>query len=216
MSFWREKRVTVVILVRGFAKMLSCQSKNTVAVSGFFDQQKGSVISNTILLTRVRYVVRVINVLSIFAKNGQSNLIVVLVLVLKSRCPCWPCNAVRWSNVKLSDGPCPNERNKDFRTWTCEKLFLTCELVFCLESLNSQQVFSVGERNERKWTVLLVKGPFIHLHITVCFECCWSTPSVQTIVFDCHVCYKLAWASSQLDLIVTAINESKAKEWWHS
>ena len=26
-SFWREKRDTVVILVRGFAKMLSCQNK---------------------------------------------------------------------------------------------------------------------------------------------------------------------------------------------
>ena len=28
-SFWREKRVTVVILVRGFAKMSSCQNKST-------------------------------------------------------------------------------------------------------------------------------------------------------------------------------------------
>ena len=27
-SFWREKRDTVVILVRGFAKMLSCQNKS--------------------------------------------------------------------------------------------------------------------------------------------------------------------------------------------
>ena len=28
-SFWREKRVTVVILVRGFAKMSTCQNKST-------------------------------------------------------------------------------------------------------------------------------------------------------------------------------------------
>ena len=28
-SFWREKRDTGVILVRGFAKMLSCQNKST-------------------------------------------------------------------------------------------------------------------------------------------------------------------------------------------
>ena len=28
-SFWREKRVTVVILVRDFAKMSSCQNKST-------------------------------------------------------------------------------------------------------------------------------------------------------------------------------------------
>ena len=28
-SFWREKRDTVVILVRGFAKMLSCQNNST-------------------------------------------------------------------------------------------------------------------------------------------------------------------------------------------
>ena len=40
-SFWREKRDTVVILVRGFAKhdvVVSKQVNNTVAVLAFFDQ----------------------------------------------------------------------------------------------------------------------------------------------------------------------------------
>ena len=47
-SFWREKRDTVVILVRGFAKNVveAKQVKNTVAVLPFFDLQKGSVTSN--------------------------------------------------------------------------------------------------------------------------------------------------------------------------
>ena len=44
-SFWREKRDTVFILVRGFSEnvVLSKQVKNTVAVFAFFDQQKWSV-----------------------------------------------------------------------------------------------------------------------------------------------------------------------------
>ena len=47
-SFWREKRVTVVILVRDFAKndVVSKQVNNTVAVLAFFDQQKGPGNSN--------------------------------------------------------------------------------------------------------------------------------------------------------------------------
>ena len=47
-SFWREKRDTVVILLRDFAKnvVVSKKVKNTVAVLAFFDQQKGSVTSN--------------------------------------------------------------------------------------------------------------------------------------------------------------------------
>ena len=47
-AFWREKRDTAVVIVLGFAKMLSCENtfKNTVVVVAYFDQQKGSVISN--------------------------------------------------------------------------------------------------------------------------------------------------------------------------
>ena len=48
-SFWQEKRDTVIILPQGFAKMLSCMSKqvkNTAAVSAFFNGQKCSVTSN--------------------------------------------------------------------------------------------------------------------------------------------------------------------------
>ena len=46
-SFWREKRDTIVILVRGFAGFVveAKQVKNTVVVLPFFDQQKGSVTS---------------------------------------------------------------------------------------------------------------------------------------------------------------------------
>ena len=44
-SFWREKRGTVVILVRGFAKMSSCQNKSPSGF-GIFRSGKGSVISN--------------------------------------------------------------------------------------------------------------------------------------------------------------------------
>ena len=39
-SFCRVKLDIVVILVRGFAKMLWCQVKNTVAVLARYDQQK--------------------------------------------------------------------------------------------------------------------------------------------------------------------------------
>ena len=48
MSIWREKGDTVVILVRGFAKMFveAKQVKNTVLVLPFFDLQKGSITSN--------------------------------------------------------------------------------------------------------------------------------------------------------------------------
>ena len=47
-SFWREKRDTVVILVRGFAKnvVVSKHGKNTVSVLALYDKQKGSVTSN--------------------------------------------------------------------------------------------------------------------------------------------------------------------------
>ena len=43
-SFWQEKRDTVVILVKGFTKMLSCQNKQRtrLAVLAFFNQRKGS------------------------------------------------------------------------------------------------------------------------------------------------------------------------------
>ena len=48
MSFWREKRDTVIILEQSFAKnvVLSKQVKNTVIILAFFDQQKGSVTRN--------------------------------------------------------------------------------------------------------------------------------------------------------------------------
>ena len=47
-SFWQEKRDTVVILVRGFAKnvVASKQVNNRVALLAFFDHQKGFVTSN--------------------------------------------------------------------------------------------------------------------------------------------------------------------------
>ena len=47
-SFWREKLDTVVILVRGFAKMLIRvkTSQEHLSVLTVFDQQKGSVTSN--------------------------------------------------------------------------------------------------------------------------------------------------------------------------
>ena len=73
---------------------MSKQVKNTVAVLAFFDQQKGSVTSNKNKINRaiytakrVRLIVRVINFQSTFAKNGQSNLVLVLVLVLESQVP---------------------------------------------------------------------------------------------------------------------------------
>ena len=54
---------------------------NTVAVSyvAFFDQQKGSVTSNKNNRATVQLTKSKIN-RSIFAKNGQSNLLLVLVL----------------------------------------------------------------------------------------------------------------------------------------
>ena len=68
----------------------SKQVKNTVTVFTFFDQQKGLVTSNknnwATYNTNKEYrrlIVRVINFLSHFAKNGQSDLVLVLVLVLK-------------------------------------------------------------------------------------------------------------------------------------
>ena len=47
-SFWREKRDTVVILVHGFEKnvVVLKQFKNKVTVLTFFDQQKRPVTSN--------------------------------------------------------------------------------------------------------------------------------------------------------------------------
>lgn len=48
-SFWQEQRDTVIILLQGFANILSLLKtiqKNTAAVLAFLDQQKGSVTSN--------------------------------------------------------------------------------------------------------------------------------------------------------------------------
>ena len=44
--FWREKRDTVIILVRSFAKMSSCV-KRSHQQGTLFDQEEGSVTSNT-------------------------------------------------------------------------------------------------------------------------------------------------------------------------
>ena len=61
-----------------------------VVVLPFFDLQKGSVTATRIseqstLLTKVRLIVCVINFSGILAKNGQSNLVFVLVLILESK-----------------------------------------------------------------------------------------------------------------------------------
>ena len=44
-SFWREKRGCHRRFSTRFAKILSCQVKNTIEVLAFFEQQKGSVTS---------------------------------------------------------------------------------------------------------------------------------------------------------------------------
>ena len=67
--------------------VLSKQVKNTVAVWHFSIKKKAQlpairITEQPILLTK-RKIVCVINVLSIFAKNGESNLVVVLVLESK-------------------------------------------------------------------------------------------------------------------------------------
>ena len=98
-SFWREKRDTVIILVRGFAKKFKCRCVKTSQQHGssfgiFFISKKTKlpatriVIEQPIWLTKRRinrtgykFPVR------IFAKNGQSKLILILVLVLESKGP---------------------------------------------------------------------------------------------------------------------------------
>ena len=73
--------------------MVSKQVKNTVAVLPFFDQQKGSVTSNKNELatytaqTKSKINRRVINFSSMLFKKGQSNLVLVHVLVLESYGP---------------------------------------------------------------------------------------------------------------------------------
>ena len=76
--------------------MLSCQIKqvkNMVAVWHFFDKKKKAqlpeirITEQPMLLTKRKIIVCVINVLSVFAKNRQSSLVVALVLVLESKGP---------------------------------------------------------------------------------------------------------------------------------
>ena len=97
-SFWREKRDTIVTLVRGFAKLLSCQNKSKTRLKQFWHfliSKKAQlpavrITEQPILLTKSR-----INRLAykfsqyffFLAKNRQSNLILVLVLVLESKGP---------------------------------------------------------------------------------------------------------------------------------
>ena len=74
--------------------VVSKQVKNTVAVLAFAGQQKGYVTCNTnnsaiSTADKERLIVRVINFLrlSFLAKNEQSNLVLVRVLVLESKGP---------------------------------------------------------------------------------------------------------------------------------
>ena len=92
---WQEKRDTVVILVQGFAKMLSCQNKSTTqlqfwhcSISKKAQLPTIRITEQPILLTKSKMNRKgVIIFLSILAKNGQSNLVLVLVLVLESKGP---------------------------------------------------------------------------------------------------------------------------------
>ena len=93
-SFWREKRDTVVILVRGFPKMLSCQNKSRTRL-----QVWDFSISKKALLPEIRITEQPIQLTlgkinrpgykfsKCFRKNGQSNLVLVLVLVGESKGP---------------------------------------------------------------------------------------------------------------------------------
>ena len=73
--------------------VVSKHVKNTVAVLALFDQQKGSVTSNknnwaTYTANKEYDKLSSLKIfLSIFTKNGQSNLILVIVLVLESKGP---------------------------------------------------------------------------------------------------------------------------------
>ena len=89
-SFWREKRDAVVILVRDFAKMLSClnNSRTRQQFWHFSIRKKAQlpairITAQSILLTKSTINHPGYKFLSIFAKNGQSNLVLVLVLETK-------------------------------------------------------------------------------------------------------------------------------------
>ena len=93
-SFWWEKRDTVVILVRGFAKMLSCLNKSRplqrfwhFSISEKAQLPAIRIFEKPMLLTKRKINGLGKNFLSSFAKNGQSNLVLVLVLVLESKGP---------------------------------------------------------------------------------------------------------------------------------
>ena len=88
-SLWQKILDTIVILVQCFCKnvVISKQFKTTVTVLAFFDQQKGSVtrnknLSNLNLLTKSKINHPGYKFSSIFIKNRQSNLVLVLVLIL--------------------------------------------------------------------------------------------------------------------------------------
>ena len=87
-SFLGEQLDTVVKLLGGFAKMLSCQTKARTRWK-FWHFAITKEAHQTIRVTEqpTRAKKKVMNFVTIFSKSGQSNLVLVLVLVLDSKSP---------------------------------------------------------------------------------------------------------------------------------